>query len=232
MNLHEDIQRIKEVMGIITEGNMDIFQSLLSNALENVKKDCEDIDAESFPNDLSFQSCDEGEWVSKITIIEYKWENSEYSGRYKKGTPLLVLTVDVHIQTVNRYEPNSLLFDLGKRMSDWVGGPVHLQLDNIIYVGVGINESALSSLKRRMGELPRHVRSTYYWLNPKAFYDFDEFIDKVIFSTIRDFVSELGINDYEREIEVREEVTPFIRQYIMDNHLEEIRDYHKKETKG
>jgi len=93
---------------------------------------------------------------------------------------------------------------------------------------MGINESALSSIKRRLGELPRHVRSTYNWLNPKAFYDFDEFIDRVIFSTTRDFVSELGIDDYEEQTNTRDEVTPFIRQYIMDNHLDEIRDEYDK----
>lgn len=108
---------------------------------------------------------------------------------------------------------------------------LHEDIERIKEV-MGINESALSSIKRRMEELPRHIRSMYKWLNPKAFYDFDEFIERVIFSTTRDFVSELGIDDYEKQIEVREEAEPFIRQYIMNNHLEEIRDYYKKETKG
>lgn len=94
---------------------------------------------------------------------------------------------------------------------------------------MGINESTLSPMKRRMGELPKYVRSTYNWLNPKAFNDFDDFLDRVVFGTTRDFVAEFGSNDYEQQTEIRKEVGPYIRQYIMDNHLEEIRDYYEKE---
>ena len=53
---------------------------------------------------------------------------------------------------------------------------LHEDIERIKEV-MGINESALSSIKRRMEELPRHIRSMYKWLNPKAFYDFDEFIE-------------------------------------------------------
>ena len=90
-----------------------------------------------------------------------------------------------------------------------------------------INESNLDSFKRRMGELPKYIKSTYQWLAPKMFKDFEEFVERVIFSTTRDFVAfELNINDYDEMDKIREEVLPYIKDFIINNYLEEIRQYY------
>ena len=47
-------------------------------------------------------------------------------------------------------------------------------------------------LKRRYHMLGDYIRSSYNWLDPVRFKDFDEFIDRVIFSTVRDFTSNEG----------------------------------------
>ena len=86
-----------------------------------------------------------------------------------------------------------------------------------------VNESTV--VRRRLAELPKHITSSYKWLDPKRFNNFDEFLNRVIFQTVRDFSSELGIQDYERIIEVREEIEPFVTQYINDNYLEDIKYY-------
>ena len=87
-----------------------------------------------------------------------------------------------------------------------------------------VNESTV--VRRRLGELPKHITSSYKWLDPKRFGNFDEFLNRVIFQTVRDFSSEeLGIQDYERILEVREEIKPFVTQYINDNYLEDIKYY-------
>jgi hypothetical protein len=87
-----------------------------------------------------------------------------------------------------------------------------------------INESIV--VKRRLDDLTKHITSTYKWLNPKRFDNFDEFLERVIFNVVRDFVSELGDNqDYETRLKVREEIKPFVTQYIIDNYLEDIKYY-------
>jgi len=87
-----------------------------------------------------------------------------------------------------------------------------------------INESIV--VKRRLDDLTRHITSTYKWLNPKRFDNFDEFLERVIFNVVRDFVSEIGDNqDYETQLKVREEIKPFVTQYIIDNYLEDIKYY-------
>ena len=86
-----------------------------------------------------------------------------------------------------------------------------------------VNESTV--VRRRLDDLSKHITSSYKWLNPRRFDNFDEFLNRVIFQSVRDFSSELGIQDYERLLEVREEITPFVTQYINDNYLEDIKYY-------
>lgn len=107
---------------LLIEGKQEIFQSLLDNALHNVKKDCEDIDAETFPNDLSFSSCDEVEGVDKITIIE--WDLSKLNDKSDK----LYLIVNVEYQSVRDKSHDRLVFDIAKRINDWLNIPVSIRI--------------------------------------------------------------------------------------------------------
>ena len=44
---------------------------------------------------------------------------------------------------------------------------------------MGINESELTQLKRRMDELPKYIKSTWTWLNPDSFNSLEEFIKEI-----------------------------------------------------
>ena len=93
---------------------------------------------------------------------------------------------------------------------------------------MGINESHLTPLKRRLDELPKYIKSTYSWFDPKMFRNFDEFLDRVVFSTTRDFSSSDWKGTYDELLSVREELQPFVKQYILDNFINEIREYYEK----
>jgi len=90
-----------------------------------------------------------------------------------------------------------------------------------------ITESQLSNLllRRNIYELPKFIRSTYEGLNPLAFYGFDDFLDRVIFSTTRDFISnfmEIG-SDYEKLIDG---LQPVFSEIIVNDYYDEILDYY------
>ena len=54
-----------------------------------------------------------------------------------------------------------------------------------------ITESQLKNLRIRRNiptELRKYITSSFEWLNPKAFNNFDEFLERVIFSATRDYV--------------------------------------------
>mgnify|MGYP003340361129 FL=1 len=92
---------------------------------------------------------------------------------------------------------------------------------------MGINESSIAPLKRRMDELPEYIKSALYWLNPTAFNSLEEFIKRVAFSTTRDFVADkFSFKSQEEYDQMSEETYPHILQYIEENFMEEIRDYY------
>ncbi len=100
---------------------------------------------------------------------------------------------------------------------------------NRMQLMMGINESTETAFKRRMHELPKFIRSTKNWLNAKAFDSFGEFIERVIFATTRDFSAEFGIGDYDQLEEFRNKIGGVIRNYILDNFMDEIKEHWMKE---
>ena len=91
-----------------------------------------------------------------------------------------------------------------------------------------INETKdpIIMLRRRMDTLDKHIKSTYQWLNPRAFKDFDDFMERVVFSTTRDFVSEeLELTDFRDIMDVRNDIERFVKEYIVDNYMDEIEKY-------
>lgn len=84
-------------------------------------------------------------------------------------------------------------------------------------------------LRRRINELPKYIISAYRWLNPKAFDSFNEFIERVVFSTTRDFVDDFGTYDYETRLEIRDNLEPFIFEIVQSGYLDEIKNYYDKE---
>ena len=95
---------------------------------------------------------------------------------------------------------------------------------------MGINESELTQLKRRMDELPKCIKAAYTWLNPRDFNTLDEFIQRGAFSSTRDFILD-EYNEYRRFEnldKIAEELYPFILRYIEENFLDEIKDYYNR----
>lgn len=80
-------------------------------------------------------------------------------------------------------------------------------------------------LRRNLNRLPQYIRSTYNWLNPKAFKDFDEFLERVIFSASRDYTSEFIVNkdDY---YTIWETLKPIVRDIVMNQFYDEIYEYY------
>jgi hypothetical protein len=119
---------------LLTETRIDLIQQLIQSALDGIKKDCENVDAETFPSNLSFQSCDESEQISKITVKDFRWaQATQHSSKHERGTPVLHVTVDVDIASVSRFEPYTLLYDIADIVSQWFGTPVKIDIGEIKY---------------------------------------------------------------------------------------------------
>ena len=92
-----------------------------------------------------------------------------------------------------------------------------------------ITESQYKNLKlrRNLDVLPKFISSTYKWLNPKAFNDFEEFLDRVVFSATRDFVSEFNedIENYERSVAFFQKI---VKDIVYNQYYDEILYWYTK----
>lgn len=91
-----------------------------------------------------------------------------------------------------------------------------------------ITERQFRNVKIKRGivdELPKYITSTFKWLNPKAFSNFDEFLQRVIFSTTRDYVGAF-IDNPEEFYEIRDRLEPTVREMVMGRYYGEILDYY------
>lgn len=73
-------------------------------------------------------------------------------------------------------------------------------------------------------ELPKYITSSFKWLNPKAFSNFDEFLERVIFSATRDYVGAFVDNpeDYDK---LRLMMGDTVRDMVMNRYYDEILSY-------
>lgn len=94
-----------------------------------------------------------------------------------------------------------------------------------------ITETQLKNLKirRNIHKIPLYVRSAYEWLNPKTFKSFEDFKNRVLFSSTRDFAS-----DYTETSEDYESTKSFLAPHfveVIDGILHsEILDYYNENT--
>ena len=93
---------------------------------------------------------------------------------------------------------------------------------------MGINETVMTDFKRRIPQLPMYVKSAYSFLNARNFDSFDEFLNRVVFTTTRDFIQQ-EFDPYEYyygHIELAQEIIIYVRSYINKYFLEDIKDYY------
>lgn len=93
-----------------------------------------------------------------------------------------------------------------------------------------ITERQVKNLRVRrniIDELPKYVTSSFEWLNPKAFKDFDEFLERVIFSATRDYVGAF-IDGPEEFEDLKKLIEPTVREMVMGQYFNEIFNYYKK----
>jgi hypothetical protein len=72
-------------------------------------------------------------------------------------------------------------------------------------------------IKRRMNVLDDYIESSYDWLSPRRFDDFDHFLKRVIFSATRDFVHDEIGGEYQDQLKLRDKLEPQIFEYIKNN---------------
>lgn len=81
-----------------------------------------------------------------------------------------------------------------------------------------MNESKeMILVKRRMHLLDEYIEHAYDWLSPRRFNDFDDFLERVVYSSTRDFIADEIGGEFEGQLKLRDKLEPLVFNYIKNN---------------
>ena len=227
MNLKEDIDRIKEVMGINqsnelvpVETNRFVYHKSNPIFRNQIEEDGLMVKgkSETWLSDTPI----EGEVIFATNSDD---ENDWFDSTYDDDIYQIDTT---KIDNIWYNDPNFLSDEKNKHIITF--GDIPSKAIELIYKGTGedmetINENHLLPLKRRLHHLPSYVKDNYEWLNPKMYTFFDDFLDRVIRDTTTDLILDSGLR-------MDSEGVNKIKDLIMKNHRLEILKYYEDKIRG
>lgn len=201
MNLHEDIERIKEVMGI-NESHDIFFRRRQNEFLDILLNSFEWIDVyegDSFEEYLEMVLRHGIDGFFDYNNILIKHDEME------ELLPMALRILQNDVRLFKRIERN-----------------YYSRKDS------SINESKeLVRVKRRMDALLDYIEHSYDFLSPRRFKDFDDFLERVVFSATRDFVADEIGGEYDEQLKLRDKLEPQIFELIKKNSIyDEIYDHY------
>jgi hypothetical protein len=202
MNLQEDIYRIKQVMGI-NENRNHFFIRRQEEFLEDVLNSFDWMDVEEsnsveeYVEDILRHSIDSFFGYNNILVTS------------EEIAELLPLALKI---LRNNKE------GLFKEMKGyWYRNNSTSRIDES-------NEMLL--IKRRMSALLEYIEHSYDWLSPRRFNNFDDFLQRVVFSAARDFVHDEIGGEYDKQLDIREKLEPQILEFIKKHPIHDEIYYH------
>jgi hypothetical protein len=202
MNLREDINRIKEVMGI-NESRDIFFKRRQEEFLEDVLNsfdwmDVEESDSvEEYVEDILRHSIDSFFGYNNILVT------SEEIAELLPPALKILRSEEQLYKQIKGY---------------WYRNNSTSRIDE---------SKELLLVKRRMDALMDYIEHSYDWLSPRNFRDFDHFLKRVVFSATRDFVHDEIGGEYEDQLKIREELEPKILELIKKHSIhDEIYDHY------
>jgi hypothetical protein len=201
MNLNEDINRIKEVMGINESRDM-FFRRRQDEFLDDLITSFEWMEVEEAD---SFE-----EYLEMILThsIDGFFGHNNILVTYEEIEELLPFA----LQTLRNDE----------RLFRKIRRHYYSSEDS------SINESKeLVRVKRRMDALLDYIEASYDWLSPRRFKDFDDFLERVAFSATRDFVADEIGGEYQEQLKICDELEPMVLDLIKKHSIyDEIYDHY------
>ena len=102
------------------------LQALVDKKFEYIKKNCENVDSPSFPNDIGFATCDIIDSVNRISVVDFRvgtTASSDLFGIPKNPSSHIFLDITIYFSSLKpSLDFDELLFDLKHMLRFSVGG--------------------------------------------------------------------------------------------------------------
>jgi len=107
------------------KSKVDIFQELINNKLEYIKKNCNN-SSETFPNDIGFSTCDIIDMIDSIKVDNVQILQSGSSDMYgntQNITPTILIKVLIYYSNIKYYDDfDDVVYDLKHMLKQSTGG--------------------------------------------------------------------------------------------------------------
>lgn len=104
----------------------DLFQEMINEKLEYIRKNCDEVSSETFPNNIQFTTCDTIDSVDNITVNEITVISSartDMSGQPYDVTPGLYIKLTINISSAKKiFDFDDLVYDLKHMLRKSSGG--------------------------------------------------------------------------------------------------------------
>ena len=104
----------------------DLFQEMINEKLEYIRKNCDKVSSETFPNDIGFTTCDTIDAVDSIRVNELTVISSartDMSGEPYDVTPGLYIKLTINISSAKKiFDFDDLVYDLKHMLRKSSGG--------------------------------------------------------------------------------------------------------------
>ena len=103
----------------------ELFQDLINNQLEYIKKGCNDISWDGFPNDISFSSCDEIDSIDSIKVVEVRHISGSRTDMYGKmydTQPSIYVKIIINYSSAGPMSFDETIWDIRNQLKKSTGG--------------------------------------------------------------------------------------------------------------
>jgi hypothetical protein len=124
--LPKDIDNTDETLTEQKLSKKELFQDMVNEKLEYIKKRCVDADDVTFPNDISFSTCDTVDLVDSITVAELNVMSSartDMSGELYNVTPSIYIKLIINFSSAKKiFDFDDLVYDIKHMLRKSTGG--------------------------------------------------------------------------------------------------------------
>ena len=106
---------------------LQLFQDLINDKLEYIKKYCDELDADYYLNDISFDSCDEVAFIENIRVSNMEYSTSTHHP-YDESTKQTLITLHLIIEyDFMKYKSyDGLIWDIKQMLIKSTGLPIDI----------------------------------------------------------------------------------------------------------
>lgn len=114
-----------------SDKRIEFFQDFIDNKVDYIRKHCGEHNADNYPGDIGFASCDQIEQIERIKVIDANWTTIMHSNQSKEHKYMTV-KIMVYYSSIRKgeFDADDLTYDLERMIRKSTGMPFLLDYES------------------------------------------------------------------------------------------------------